>query len=212
MCSGNPKRAMQALDLGPTQAEAIEINAGLAEEPTARADEIYTGVLFSTLDLASLDAASRVRADESLAIASALFGLVRPERPHPGLPAVRRRLAAATRHGGEPLAHAAPPRPARRRRRRTADRPALRHVRRARQASRRARRSHRDDARAPRAPGRTQGRQPLQQGDQGPDRTSPARVRRRPGVGRRAAGRARRPRAGPSNATASASTSSSPRI
>ena len=78
MCSGNPRNAMKALDLGPTQADAIEINAHLAEEPTARADEIYTGVLFANLDLASLDAASRMRADESLAIASALFGLVRP--------------------------------------------------------------------------------------------------------------------------------------
>ncbi|MDR7087262.1 cytoplasmic iron level regulating protein YaaA (DUF328/UPF0246 family) [Aeromicrobium panaciterrae] len=78
MCSGNPKRAMQALGLGPTQAEAIEINAGLDQEPTARADEIYTGVLYSMLDLPTLDPASRSRADESLAIASALFGLVRP--------------------------------------------------------------------------------------------------------------------------------------
>lgn len=78
MCAGHPKRAMQALDLGPTQAEAIEINAGLDEEPTGRADEIYTGVLYSMLDLASLDKRSRLRADESLAIASALFGLVRP--------------------------------------------------------------------------------------------------------------------------------------
>ncbi len=83
MCSGNPKRAMQALGLGPTQAEAITINAGLAAEPTARADEIYTGVLFSTLDLASLDPASRDRADTSLAVASALFGLVRPSDPIP---------------------------------------------------------------------------------------------------------------------------------
>jgi cytoplasmic iron level regulating protein YaaA (DUF328/UPF0246 family) len=78
LCNGNPKRAMQTLDLGPTQADAIEINAGLDHEPTARADAIYTGVLFSALDLPSLDAASRARADESLAIASALFGLLRP--------------------------------------------------------------------------------------------------------------------------------------
>jgi cytoplasmic iron level regulating protein YaaA (DUF328/UPF0246 family) len=78
LCSGNPKRAMQVLDLGPTQADAIEINAGLDHEPTARADAIYSGVLFSALDLASLDAASRSRADQSLAIASALFGLLRP--------------------------------------------------------------------------------------------------------------------------------------
>lgn len=78
LCNGNPKRAMQTLDLGPTQAEAIAINATLDREPTARADAIYTGVLFSTLDLSSLDGPSRARADESLAIASALFGLLRP--------------------------------------------------------------------------------------------------------------------------------------
>lgn len=78
MCSGDPKRAMEALGLGPTQAEAIEVNAGLGEEPAARADEIYTGVLYSMLDLPTLDPESRRRADESLAIASALFGLVRP--------------------------------------------------------------------------------------------------------------------------------------
>lgn len=78
VCNGNPKRAMEVLGLGPTQAEAIAINAGLTAEPTARADAIYTGVLFSELDLSSLDDVSRRRADDSLAIASALFGLVRP--------------------------------------------------------------------------------------------------------------------------------------
>ena len=78
VCNGNPKRAMQTLGLGPTQSEAIEINARLADEPTARADAIYTGVLFSALSLATLDDASRTRADESLAITSALFGLIRP--------------------------------------------------------------------------------------------------------------------------------------
>ncbi|MDX6276328.1 MAG: uncharacterized protein QOJ72_456 [Nocardioidaceae bacterium] len=78
LCNGNPKRAMSTLDLGPTQASAIEVNAVLDQEPTARADAVYTGVLFSALDLASLDAASRIRADESLAVASALFGLLRP--------------------------------------------------------------------------------------------------------------------------------------
>ena len=79
LCSGNPQRAMRTLGLGPTQAEAISINADLDHEPTARADAIYTGVLFSTLELASLDTAARARADQSLAIASALFGLVRPD-------------------------------------------------------------------------------------------------------------------------------------
>ncbi len=79
LCNGNPKRAMDVLGLGTTQAEAIAINAVLLEEPTARADAIYTGVLFSELDLPSLDPSARKRADESLAIASALFGLLRPD-------------------------------------------------------------------------------------------------------------------------------------
>lgn len=78
LSGGNPRRAAEVLGLGPTQAEAVEINAVLPEEPTARADEIYTGVLFSALDLASLDDTARQRADESIAIASALFGLLRP--------------------------------------------------------------------------------------------------------------------------------------
>jgi len=79
LCNGNPKRAMDVLGLGPTQADAIAVNAALPDEPTARADEIYTGVLFSELDLPSLDEASRKRADASLAISSALFGLLRPD-------------------------------------------------------------------------------------------------------------------------------------
>lgn len=78
LCNGNPKRAAEVLGLGPTQADAIATNAVLLDEPTARTDEIYTGVLFSALDLSSLDDAARQRADASLAIATALFGLVRP--------------------------------------------------------------------------------------------------------------------------------------
>jgi cytoplasmic iron level regulating protein YaaA (DUF328/UPF0246 family) len=78
LCNGRSERAAEVLGLGPTQSEAIAINAVLTEEPTARADEIYTGVLFSALGLSTLDASSRERADNSLAIASALFGLVRP--------------------------------------------------------------------------------------------------------------------------------------
>lgn len=79
LCNGREKHAMEVLGLGATQADAIAFNAVLLDEPTARADEIYTGVLFSTLDLGSLDETSRKRADESLAIASALFGLLRPD-------------------------------------------------------------------------------------------------------------------------------------
>lgn len=77
--AGNPRRAAEVLGLGPTQADALEINAGLATEPASRADEVYTGVLFSALDLPSLAPDVRERADATLAVASALFGLVRPD-------------------------------------------------------------------------------------------------------------------------------------
>ncbi|RLV56000.1 peroxide stress protein YaaA [Aeromicrobium phragmitis] len=76
--AGSPRRAMEVLGLGPTQADALPRNASLREEPTARADAVYTGVLFDNLDPGSFDEAVRDRADSTVAIASALFGLVRP--------------------------------------------------------------------------------------------------------------------------------------
>jgi cytoplasmic iron level regulating protein YaaA (DUF328/UPF0246 family) len=78
LSAGNPKRAAEVLGLGPTQADAIAVNAVLTDEPTARADAVYTGVLFTALEPTTLGADARRRADESLAIASALFGLLRP--------------------------------------------------------------------------------------------------------------------------------------
>ncbi|WP_293783110.1 YaaA family protein [uncultured Aeromicrobium sp.] len=78
LSSGTTARAMEVLGLGPTQAGALDRNANLRDEPTARADAVYTGVLFENLDPASFDDSVRDRADRTLAIASALFGLVRP--------------------------------------------------------------------------------------------------------------------------------------
>jgi uncharacterized protein len=78
VCRGNATRAMKRLGLGPTQADAVERNAALLEQPTARADTVYTGVLYEAWDPATLDVDARKRADESVAVASALFGLVRP--------------------------------------------------------------------------------------------------------------------------------------
>jgi hypothetical protein len=83
LSSGRPARAMDVLGLGPTQADALTTNAALLEEPVGRADEVYTGVLFSHLDLAGLPADVRERADASLAVASGLFGLLRPSDPIP---------------------------------------------------------------------------------------------------------------------------------
>jgi cytoplasmic iron level regulating protein YaaA (DUF328/UPF0246 family) len=78
LCSGPPDEAARVLGLGTTQLDEVRRNAGLCEAPTARADAIYTGVLYDALDLGSLDAAARRRATRWVAITSSLFGLVRP--------------------------------------------------------------------------------------------------------------------------------------
>ena len=77
------RRAGEVLGLGPTQADAIETDARLFEVPCAPAGRVYTGVLFGELDLASLDAEATRRAAQQLAVASALFGLVRVTDPIP---------------------------------------------------------------------------------------------------------------------------------
>jgi cytoplasmic iron level regulating protein YaaA (DUF328/UPF0246 family) len=78
LCTEDPARAAEVLGLGPTQADLVAANAALADAPTARADRIYTGVLYDALDLASLDGAARSRATRRLAIMSSAFGVVRP--------------------------------------------------------------------------------------------------------------------------------------
>lgn len=76
--AGNQKRAMDRLGLGKTQADVLPRNANLRAEPAARADAVYTGVLYASLGFATLSDDARKRADCSVAVASALFGLVRP--------------------------------------------------------------------------------------------------------------------------------------
>ena len=58
-------------------------NAALLTARTARADKVYSGVLYEALDVASLDAAARRRATRWLAVTSSVFGLVRPGDPIP---------------------------------------------------------------------------------------------------------------------------------
>src|SRR5689334_5793063 len=83
LCANDPDKAAAALGLGPTQAHHLDGNALLREAPTARADKIYTGVLYDALDLASLTGPARGRATRWLAIMSSLFGVVRPSDPIP---------------------------------------------------------------------------------------------------------------------------------
>jgi cytoplasmic iron level regulating protein YaaA (DUF328/UPF0246 family) len=74
----DPDATAAALGLGPTQRDLLDRNAALHTAPTARADRIYTGVLYDALDLASLESAARRRATRRLVVISALFGAVRP--------------------------------------------------------------------------------------------------------------------------------------
>ena len=85
LCAGDgtadgpdPVHAARVLGLGPTQAGEVARNTRLHGAPTARADAVYSGVLFEALDLSSLAGPARRRANRWLAISSGLFGLLRP--------------------------------------------------------------------------------------------------------------------------------------
>lgn len=74
-----PKAAATALGLGPTQSYEVARNAALTTAACAAASSVYTGVLFEALDPGSLRAGARQSFTKHVAIASALFGLVRPD-------------------------------------------------------------------------------------------------------------------------------------
>jgi cytoplasmic iron level regulating protein YaaA (DUF328/UPF0246 family) len=56
----------------------VLLNARLRTAPTARADRVYSGVLYDALGLESLTAGAKRRAGSRVAVVSSLFGLVRP--------------------------------------------------------------------------------------------------------------------------------------
>ncbi|MDC5698775.1 peroxide stress protein YaaA [Intrasporangium calvum] len=70
--------AHRLLSVSPNLIEEVARNTRLRVAPTAPAAEVYSGVLFDALDLASLDPASKRRANRRILIFSALFGVVRP--------------------------------------------------------------------------------------------------------------------------------------
>lgn len=65
------------LGVSPNLIEEVARNTSLRTAATAPAGEVYSGVLYDALDLASLDAPARRRATRSVVIMSALFGAVR---------------------------------------------------------------------------------------------------------------------------------------
>ncbi len=78
LCRGDQAKAAEVLGLGATQSGEVARDAALREAPTARADRVYSGVLYEALDLPTLEGAARRRATSWVAVTSGLFGLVRP--------------------------------------------------------------------------------------------------------------------------------------
>lgn len=72
-----PETAREVLGLSERQRDEVLRDAGLMTEPTAAAGRVYSGVIYESLDLASLDAAAKRRATRCVVVQSALFGAVR---------------------------------------------------------------------------------------------------------------------------------------
>ena len=77
------EQAAAVLGLTLGQLDLVAHNAALWSAPTARADRIYTGVLYDALDFSSLSTAAKRRANSRVAITSSVLGLVRPSDPIP---------------------------------------------------------------------------------------------------------------------------------
>jgi cytoplasmic iron level regulating protein YaaA (DUF328/UPF0246 family) len=76
LCRGDEAVAAEVLGVPKTQPELVALNAGLLSAPTARADAIYTGVLYDALDAGSLSTAAKRRAAARVMVTSSVFGLV----------------------------------------------------------------------------------------------------------------------------------------
>lgn len=75
--------SLSALGLSERQHGEVERNASLLSAPTTPAILRYTGVLYDALDASALTGVERERAQRRLAVASALFGVVRAGDPIP---------------------------------------------------------------------------------------------------------------------------------
>jgi cytoplasmic iron level regulating protein YaaA (DUF328/UPF0246 family) len=77
LCAADEEKAQQVLGLSDGLRGEIAKNVELRTAGTRPAGEIYTGVLYDALGLATLDAAARRRARQSLLVFSGLWGAVR---------------------------------------------------------------------------------------------------------------------------------------
>ncbi|MFG3493874.1 peroxide stress protein YaaA [Streptomyces sp. NPDC047928] len=77
LCAADEDKAREVLGLSEGLRGEVAKNAGLRTAGARPAGEIYTGVLYDALGLATLDAAARRRARASLLVFSGLWGAVR---------------------------------------------------------------------------------------------------------------------------------------
>ncbi|MFE6522728.1 peroxide stress protein YaaA [Streptomyces sp. NPDC057794] len=77
LCSGDEDKAREVLGLSEGLRGEVAKNAGLRTAGARPAGEIYTGVLYDALGLATLDPAAKRRAARSLLVFSGLWGAVR---------------------------------------------------------------------------------------------------------------------------------------
>ncbi len=75
--------SLKALDISERQVDEVHRNAQLRTSETLPALARYTGVLYDSLDFTTLRKADRERAYQRLAVASALFGVIRGGDPVP---------------------------------------------------------------------------------------------------------------------------------
>jgi cytoplasmic iron level regulating protein YaaA (DUF328/UPF0246 family) len=77
LCAGDEDKAREVLGLSEGLRGEVAKNTELRTAGARPAGEIYTGVLYDALDLATLDPAARRRAARSLLVFSGLWGAVR---------------------------------------------------------------------------------------------------------------------------------------
>lgn len=76
LCSGDADKAREVLGLSEGLRGEVAKNAGLLTAPVRPAGEIYTGVLYDALGLATLSPTAKRRAARSLLVFSGLWGAV----------------------------------------------------------------------------------------------------------------------------------------
>ncbi|MEU9857574.1 peroxide stress protein YaaA [Streptomyces sp. NPDC047974] len=77
LCAADEEEAREVLGLSEGLRGEVAKNVGLRTAGARPAGEVYTGVLYDALGLATLDAAARKRAGDALLVFSGLWGAVR---------------------------------------------------------------------------------------------------------------------------------------